>query len=544
MPQFIALEWDNNEARVAVASSKGDRITVEQAFSVALLAEAENIEEAAAPTEPGKEKAGSQAKDAAAARAISIGKQIAAAMSERGVGHHDALVAVGRSTIELRQLSMPPVPDEELPDAVRFQAMREFNALDEDWPLDFLALDNPEEGPRSVLAAAIDPAQVALIQKTCHAIGVKPQNLLLRPCAAASLFGRAQGAETATLRMLVDLLTDEVDLTVMIDRRVVFLRSTRLPAGNPLDSRENATALVGEIRRTMVAAMNTLGGQRVESIVLCGKGEKHAALAKIIEESLGMPAAVFDPFEGLELSRELQDNLPEFSGRFAPVLGMLATELEETGHAIDFLHPHKRPIPPSRMKYLVAAGAVVGVLFLGWLGYGWFNKIMLRNQIADADAQIKKIKDDDENTKKLLGNMAKIDEWKVTDIAVLDEMSHLSKNLPARNYFKATSFSFNAKSTKGTNEAGIINLQGMVSRPEVLEQIEAAANTDDGLHIAQITSQGTLDATKAQKERRYTWDFSLKQTIYKPETSKSPTAKPAPAGAAAKKTAPVETEKQ
>ena len=36
MPRLLALEWDSNETRVAVAQSSGDRVVVEQAFSVEL----------------------------------------------------------------------------------------------------------------------------------------------------------------------------------------------------------------------------------------------------------------------------------------------------------------------------------------------------------------------------------------------------------------------------------------------------------------------------------------------------------------------------
>ena len=82
----------------------------------------------------------------------------------RGLGRPDAVVAVGRSSIELRQLQLPPAAEDDLPDLVRFQAMREFNEFDERWLLDFLSIDSsgdsPREGnlPRTVLATAIGPA--------------------------------------------------------------------------------------------------------------------------------------------------------------------------------------------------------------------------------------------------------------------------------------------------------------------------------------------------------------------------------------------------
>ncbi|GAF96051.1 unnamed protein product, partial [marine sediment metagenome] len=210
MSQLLALEWNGSEARVVVAASRGEKVVIEQAFSATLRSE---------PS--GKEPSGEEAAE------VDVGGRIAAALAARGVGRIDTLVAVGRSSIELRQLSLPPAPEEELPDLVSFQAIREFNELDENWLLDFVPIDEPTDGPRNVLAAAIGPELVAQIERTCQTAGLKPRRLILRPCAAASLLGRQASTGPARPRLLVDLLSDEVDLTVMIDRRVIFVRTAR-----------------------------------------------------------------------------------------------------------------------------------------------------------------------------------------------------------------------------------------------------------------------------------------------------------------------------
>ena len=106
---------------------------------------------------------------------VTVGQRIGTALAARGLGRIDTLVAVGRSNVELRQLTVPPAPDDELPQMVHFQALREFNALEEDWPLDFMPLDDASDQPRNVLAAAIDPARVAQIEATCQAAGLKPR---------------------------------------------------------------------------------------------------------------------------------------------------------------------------------------------------------------------------------------------------------------------------------------------------------------------------------------------------------------------------------
>jgi Tfp pilus assembly PilM family ATPase/Tfp pilus assembly protein PilN len=444
MPQLLAVEWDNAEARVAVAGSRGDRIVVEHALAVPL-----------APRQPDAERT-----------EANVGEQIAAALSARGISRGDTLVAVGRARIEVRQFSVPPAPDDELPDLVRFQAMREFNELDENWLLDFVPMDAAAGAPRNVLAAAIKPENVAQIEQACHKAGLKPRRLILRPCAAASLCDRAQPAERAKLRLLVDLLSDEADLTVMADGKVVFLRTMRL-ADDPLSGTEQAAVLLGEIRRTIAAAQNQLGGRRVESIVLCGRGDRHDALARLMQETLGTPTTLFDPFVGLNLSHELQEAPPELPGRFAPLLGMLLSELEHTPHAIDFLHPRRRPPPPSRRKMYIAAGVAAGVLLLGYFVYTQIERNWLEDEIAALESQSKSLDDDVARADKLEKKVKMIEKWTAGDMPWLEELRKLSKRCPPAKEMMLTQMTVLPSGTGGE-----IQLSGLAASTSTIEEME------------------------------------------------------------------------
>ena len=220
MPQLLALEWNGSEARLALASGRGGQVVIEQAFSVPLASQ-----------QPGAEN-----------EEVDVGGRIAAALAAKGIGRIDALVGLGRTNIKLRQLHLPAALDDELPEMVRLQAMQEFNDLDEQWLLDFVSIDHTPDGPRTVLVAAVEPELVQQIQDVCQSAGLKMRRLIPRAYAAASLVGRAGSGRSDQLRLLVDLLDDEADLTAMIDGKVVFLRSTRL-SGAPSQSKNLAIGL-------------------------------------------------------------------------------------------------------------------------------------------------------------------------------------------------------------------------------------------------------------------------------------------------------------
>ena len=88
MSPLVALEWDAKEARVAIGRKRGSGVAVEQAFAVPL---------------PQREEGATAEADVGAAIGQGAGRARASPRSE-------ALVAVGRASIELRFLSTPPVP--------------------------------------------------------------------------------------------------------------------------------------------------------------------------------------------------------------------------------------------------------------------------------------------------------------------------------------------------------------------------------------------------------------------------------------------------
>ncbi|HVW36136.1 MAG TPA: hypothetical protein VHB99_02485, partial [Pirellulales bacterium] len=444
MARILAIEWDNTEARVVVATPRGESISIDEAFAI--------------PLPPRGEQDSGDA---------DRGAVIGAAIGARRLGRVQCLAAVGRASIELKQLSLPPSPDDELPDLVRFQALRDFHSLDEDWPLDFIPLTPEADKPRQVLAAAISTELVAQIRGTMRKAGLEPERLVLRPCAAASLLRRVEIHEPEHVRLLVDVLADEADLTVLVDGQVVFLRTARLP-GDAL-APDAHRPLVSEIRRTIAAARNQLGGRKVDAIHLCGSGADHAALAAQIEREIDLPCRVFDPFAGLSLSRELKTSPPDRTGRFTPLVGMLIDESQQAAPAIDFLNPRRRPPPPDHRRKLALVGAAVGALVL--LGAGWFW-----SQLSQLDDEIATLAQDSKDKDKLVAKAKEfelaakeIDAWRAGDINWLDELRELSGDFPVAKDVLITQLRMGPH-----NAGGEIALEGYLREAANADAFEAS----------------------------------------------------------------------
>lgn len=472
MARLLALEWDAYEARVVVVSARGESISIDDAFAVPLPPRGE--------ADPGD-----------ADRDAVRGSVVGAAIAARRLGRVQCLAAVGRANIELKQLSLPPAPDDELPDLVRFQALRDFHTLDENWPLDFIPLTGDPAQPRRVLAAAISPDLVEQIRETARKAGLEAERLVLRPCAAASLLRRAEIRDPEHVRLLVDLLAGEADLTVLVDGQVVFLRTARLPY-DPLAAAGRAP-LVSEIRRTIAAARHQLGGRQVESLHLCGSGDDHAALAGEIEREIELPCRLFDPFAGLNLSGELALSPPDNAGRFAPLVGMLFDEARHAAPAIDFLNPRRRPPPPNQRRKLALAGAVAAAVALiagGWL----WSELNVRDEEIARLAQQSKAADKLVARYKEYELAAKeIDAWRAGDIDWLDELRELSVDFPRARDVLLTQLRMGPRSASAQNAGGEIAFEGYLRVAANADEFEASLRDEshrvEGRGLQQDTSK-------------------------------------------------------
>ncbi len=470
MPRFLALEWDAREARIAVARTRGSEMVVEHAFCVDL-----ELRDGQTPAES------------------EVGKRVAAALAARSLGRTETLVAVGRASIELRQLSLPPSPADELPELVRFQALRQFTTINDEWPIDFVPVDAGESESLHVIAAAIAPELVSQIQATCESAELSAKRLILRPFAAASLWHRFDQDRQPPCTLMLDLLAEEADLTVMVDGQVAMMRTVRLSSGQNAEAQSRA--LLGEIRRTIAAAQNQLSGHRVKRIVMCGDGGEQATLKKLVEDQLSYQVELFDPFGQLQLEGDLAQSKPAYPGRFAPLLGILADEAAGSGHAIDFLHPRKKPAPPNPWRsnglYIGLGAAVCATLVLLML----MNRANLDSRIAELEIESRGLDKTVEKARKKTDDVNRVEDFLRTDYTWLDEIKQLADTLPP-----AEDVIFTQVNMIAATNGGQISLDGYTRESSHIEDVQAALRKG-GRRV--LSKGGQVD----ERRNDYKWQF-------------------------------------
>lgn len=276
--------------------------------------------------------------------------------------------------------------------------------------------------------------------------------------------------------MVVDMLADEADLTVVDERQVMLARTVRLPAAGP--GVDQSRALIGEIRRTLAAVSNELAGRKVRQVIICGTSREHSSLQAQVEKDLGLEVALFDPFSAVPVSKEIERQAMADAGRFAPVLGMLADEALATAPAIDFLHPRQKPPPPNPWRLYTLIGATAGLAVLVLVAFLIWDIDSRAMQLQSLAVKKTQLEAELKSLKTKAAHVRELDAWSAGAINWLDELADLSKRAPPAEDFRVSTWLMNVRSDAGGN----LQIDGYARNSEVPGDIDRKI-TDARHHV-------------------------------------------------------------
>lgn len=509
MTRKIALDWDDQQLRIVVGEPSGLETRITEAAIVPM--------DAAGPAATLKQW-----------------------VKSRGLEKTETLVAVGRDQAELRQMTFPPVPIDELPDIVRFQAIRQFASAGDVATVDYLPTGGSVSGDgstRSVSAivSASGPNQLDPVRRVVTDAGLTVGRIALRPVAAAALYQLAvmPGVADATraTTAVIDLVGDEAEIVLFRGRDVSFVRSVRLPeSGAP-----RVQSLAGELRRSLIAC--GAGGGPCQ-IVLWGTSGRHRGELDALVEKLGEQvdreqANLIDPFSLVRVEGDVLRDVGETVGRLAPLVGVLVADEGFSDRLIDFANPRKRPEPtdPFRKRALLVAAPLLLVFLVG--GLAWQQMGSLDDQIELLESSNKSLRDNVEGAQQSIQRTARVDAYLDGDVVWLEELQRLAEAMPPADQLILRQLSAVADPRQG---GGRLTVSGVVTSPQVIEEMESALRDEEHRVIGDGASQiDTSDAygwriretmlidAQAVRRRRYTrLENSLSQTA--PADSVSPEA--------------------
>ena len=343
-----------------------------------------------------------------------------------GVRSGDAVVCVGRSSIELRALTLPTVDRNELPDMVRFAAQRHFANVGDTWQIDLVTMPSSQDNMTECLAASMNPALIERVHKVLETCGLTLTQLVLRPMASATMAVIKQPQMASSIVLLLDLFRDEADMAVTENGHVVFMRNVRFSGSS--DAESNQQVLTGEIKRTMIAAASQRPNLNVEQIRIWGDDAQHAELCRTLSKSLSVPVASLDPFQLFDASQSVRDESGGVAGKFAASLGaLLAPQVSD--RLIDFSNPRRRVEKTKPVIKYAMAGAIAATLLIGGVSWYAWSHMSMDATIAQLNQAIKKNEATIVTSKKANADWSKVEKFLRADHPWLDELEYLSTRI-------------------------------------------------------------------------------------------------------------------
>lgn len=478
MEATVILLWERRRLSGLVAEVVGGRAQVRHSFSIPWAEDSDPLQ---FPT-----------KSAEALRT---------AVAQARVQPTRTVVCLAREDVILRHLSVPDVPDDELPDLVRFQAAARSTLSLDQLLLDFLPLPKiaGHEG-RPVLAVTAPKSLVQGIQSIVQAAGLEPAaTVTFSSVGLAELLTQRNEAATA---LGVFREGPRVELVILADRKLLYAHSARLAADD--DGATPLAGLLAEVSRTMVAAQRLHSDLKLQQAYLVDRDADAKGVLAGLTERLNVPAKSLElaKFSGVEVPRT---DWPKYPAADAALLGLLLAETRRLTPEFDFLHPRQPPAKVNPRKLQIAVGSAAALLLATLIFGGVEGRRGSLNRKLEELRSAESALDMTINSNKTVLAAAKlVDDWQngnVNQIAQFTELADLMEGTE-RMYLSQYNFAAGQGEIRGTIQA-----QGnSKSRDEV---VHLNQRLSDSKRYSVIPKQ----LTQASRDDEYPNRFELQANI-------------------------------
>lgn len=246
------------------------------------------------------------------------------------------VAAVSGDNVMVRNLTLPVMPDNELMEAVRFEAEAIFPVTAKDAAIDCLKYGMvSEKGIRKqeVLVVAVRNEAIKKLQATGKAAGIEPDTIDIEPLALQRAVGKLNPSivPVQSNYAIVHIGFVSTNISIFRDDCLFFTRSLNTGEQKLIASLDKIDELVTDIGRSLQYYSAEHRGQEVAKIFVTGEGAMLEGLNSQMSGRLNIPVEVFDPTEYLHINPKIAHTTQEIraSGTaLAQVVGLALSEVD------------------------------------------------------------------------------------------------------------------------------------------------------------------------------------------------------------------------
>ncbi|MCR9294536.1 MAG: hypothetical protein NXI32_17600 [bacterium] len=401
MAKQTIIDWDTSGLLLAVVGGKAASASI-QAMSWQPLADASNA-------------------------ATSPAQAMAKGVAELGLGKGEVTVIAPRSFVEMRTLRIPRIEPDELPDVIRFQAQRQLANMGDSWTLDYILL--PDEGQEmlTALVGAVAPNKLADMETACQACNLELTHVAVRPLEVARQALLSSGQPTGGGSLIICKSGDAVDFVLTKDGHVILVRNTKVPG----DAEKVGPLVIGELRRSLMAASSSLPNFEVDRVLLLSSEQFREQIEGQLQSVLTVPTTHLNVADwlpkGLEDREQVAD---EQAHRIAALCGATSLPSAEKNSVIDFKQPKRRPPKKKNTLRYALAGAAAVLVALSGVSW-WINaNRSLDGELELLNAEIASKQELVTMAREKIAVVNEIDQFAKSSPNFLDELTYMAEKIP------------------------------------------------------------------------------------------------------------------
>lgn len=247
-----------------------------------------------------------------------VAQTVSSLLAAAAIRRRRAVISVTGQNVLARVLRLPPIPEDELKQAIKWEAERHLPIPVDEAVMDVqLVREVMEDGQRQIevlLAAApeglvmtyIETLDAARVYVEAVEVGALAMARSLREGVASGTHAVIELGASMTTVAMINSGVPQFSRTVPLGMEQGRLPSTG--SGRTDGVEEGAPAgyatlggLTVQLRRSLDYYRAQFGGAKIDNIILCGRGATVPGIVESLAAEFDLPAALGDPFAGLLL---------------------------------------------------------------------------------------------------------------------------------------------------------------------------------------------------------------------------------------------------
>lgn len=234
-----------------------------------------------------------------------LAEAITRLLKENNIKAKDVYTNLPWEALEVRIISIPSVPEEELRQGLQYEAQPHFSFPLEKAEFDYMVIEEVSgaEGRRLEIVVAACPKEIVEERlRLFQGLGLKVRLLGLAPLALWNSFKITEPENKSAVVALLHLKDSQANLSIFMKGKLRFVRDISLTKPLSELSFTSIEELSAEIRRSFDYYKAQSRVDKIDRLVFSGEGIKFANLDRLLTERLGVLTEKANPLKNIRLN--------------------------------------------------------------------------------------------------------------------------------------------------------------------------------------------------------------------------------------------------